>query len=76
MLANVGRGPDPFVGARWRHADVGDNHVGLLGVDQRDERVEVAAGADHVDALLALEQADDALTHEQRVVRQHDPSRH
>ena len=49
VAAQLFRGADPFVGARRRHTDVGDDDVGVLALDRGDEIVEVFAGAGDLD---------------------------
>src|SRR6185436_2022203 len=76
FLAQLVRGAHAFVDAGRRHADVGEDDVGPLGVDGGDELVVVAARADDLDALLRLQEPDDPLAHEVAVLRDHHPGRH
>ena len=75
-LAQARRGLDALVDAVRRHADVGDDDVGPLGVDGREQRVEIAADGDDLDLRLGLEQAAYTLADEVVVVGEHDPDRH
>ena len=67
--ADRGRGDEPFVGVRRRHADVDDRDVGLVGAEH--EQLLRRRDPDHVETPF-LEQARDALPYERRVVGDHD----
>ena len=67
---------DALVEPVRRHADVGDHDVGLLRVDGREQRVEVAARGDDLELRLGLEQPPNSLADEVVVVGEHDPDRH
>ena len=76
LLAQRVRGAHALVGAGRRHPDVGEHDVGELGVDGRQQLVEVAARADDLEVRLRLEQADDALADEVAVLGDHDAHGH
>ena len=76
LLAQLLRGPHPFVGAGRRHADVGDDDVGVLAFDRCDEVVEVFAGAHDLDLRGRVEEPHDGLSDEIVVLGYHDPDRH
>ena len=68
---------DPLVGAGRRHPDVGHDDVGLLALDQLQQRRQVARGAGQLHVVVGGHQAGDALTEQHVVLGQHDSnSRH
>ena len=69
-------GLDALVDAVRRHADVGEDDVGALGLDRCEQRVEVAARGCDLDLRLELEQATETLADEVVVIGEHDPDRH
>ena len=75
-LAQAGGGLDPLVGARRRHADVGEHDVGPVALDGLEQFGEVGAGGDDLDAVLDLQEADDAFAHQQRVFGHDYPDGH
>ena len=73
---SVSGGLDALVGAGRRHPDVGEHDVGLVLVDGGEQPGQVVDGRDHVDVVLVLEHAQDALAHDQHVLGDHHPQRH
>ena len=65
------RGAEALVGVRGRHPHVDDRDVGLVGPDLAHQVLAVARLGDHVEAGL-LEQTDEALAQEDRVVGDDD----
>ena len=70
-LANALRRDDPLVRVRRRHADVDDHTVGPGRRDIAHQAVDLARLADHLDAG-AGEDADDPLSGQHHVIRDHD----
>ena len=64
---------DSLVGAGRRHPDVGEHDVGFLLLDRSYQRVAIGAAARDLDALGAREDLLQCLTHQIRVVGNHDP---
>jgi hypothetical protein len=75
-LAQLLRGPDALVGSGRRHANVGDDDVRPLGVDRRQQRVEVATRGRDLHVGVRLEQAPDALANEVVILGQHETDGH
>src|SRR6185312_15995741 len=75
-FAKPAGGAYPLVGAGGRHPNVGDDDVGVFGVDHSEQPVEVATGTHEVEVVLELEQAAHSLTHDDVVLGQHEPNRH
>ena len=69
-------GPDAFVGAGGRHADVGDHHVGPLLLGDAQQPVVVGAHTHHVEIGLRLDELAHALADEVVVLGQHHSDRH
>jgi hypothetical protein len=67
---------DALVGVPRRHADVGDDDVGPLGVDRVEQRGEIPADRDDLDVVLRVEQAPKTLSDELLVLGEHDPDGH
>ena len=73
-LPRLDGGPQPLVGVRRRHPDVDDGDVRAVLAHRPDERGAVADRGDHLGAGL-LEQPDQALAEEDRVLGQDSPAR-
>jgi hypothetical protein len=67
-----GREADPFVGVRRRHADVREDDVGVLQLDDGEQRLEIPSGRDEVDTFRSFESTDDSLAGEIAVLAQDD----
>ena len=76
LLTQMLGGPDALVGVGGRHADVGEDDVGLLLVDGLQEGVEVLAHGDQVDLRLGLDELPDSLAHEVVVLGEDDADSH
>ena len=76
MLPQRVRGAHTLVGAGGGHPDIGEHDVGELGVDGGQQLVEIAARTHHLDAVLGLEQAHDALAHEVAIFGNDHSDRH
>jgi hypothetical protein len=70
------RGAHALVGPGGRHPYVGHDDVGGLAGRRLHEVAVAAAGGDHLDAVLVVEQLHDALAHEEVVVGDNDAQRH
>jgi hypothetical protein len=71
--ARRGRPPRCRRRRRPRHADVGQDHVGALGLDGAEQRLEVGARRHDLEVVLRLEEPADAFANEVVVLREHDP---
>ncbi len=63
-LARPGGEPDALVGSAWRHADVGDDDVGLQLVGGLLERLQLVAVRDRLDVRLGVDQLPQSLADE------------
>ena len=68
-------GAKTFVRMRRRHLDIDDGDIGAMLVDGRQELIAGARLRDDSEARF-LQQAGDALSEQQRVVRDDEPQRH
>ena len=75
-LADPGRRAHTLVRPRRRHADVGDDHVGLGGVDDLEQLVERARDTDDLELRLGIDQSHHALPEQVVVVSDDDPHGH
>ena len=75
-LAKAHRRLDSFVDSVRRHADIGDDDVGALGLDRREERFEVTADGCDLEIGLRLEQTPDALADEVVILGEDEANRH
>ncbi len=69
-------GADALVGAGRRHPDVGHDDVGLVLGHEGEERIEVFAGADHLDVVVGVEEPGDRLADQIVVFGDDDTDRH
>ena len=72
-LAEPRGGLDALVALARRHANVGQDHVGTLGLDRLQQRIEIVARRHDLEVRLRLEEAADTFANEVVVLRQHDP---
>ena len=70
------RRANALVGAGRRHANVGDDDVGLFAFGGFHEVVVRPARATDREIVLMLEQRDHAFSHQQVVLGHHHPKRH
>src|SRR5829696_1518027 len=75
-VAELGGEPDPLVGARRRHADVGEHHIGPLVLAGLAQRLEVAHRGDDLDRWVDSQQLVHAFAHDQAVLAEGYPDRH
>ena len=75
-LADLVGGPDPLVGPRRRHPNVGDHDVGLLGRGGLEEAVVVGADGDDVEVRLGVDELAHALANQVVVLGQYHPYAH
>src|SRR5215211_772445 len=75
-LAQVLGQPDPLVGLRRGHPDVGDDDVGMLALAGLAQGVAVPDGRDDLDLGIPLEQLADPLADDEVVLSQRDADRH
>ena len=66
------RDGDPFLVAGWRHADVREDDVRVLGLDRREQLIPIVARGDELQPGRAGEHVRDGFADEVAVVRQHD----
>ena len=66
---------NPLVGSGRRHADVGDDDLGLVFVDGGEQRVMIFGCGDDL-VTLVFEHHSDTFAQDVGVVGQHDPSGH
>ena len=74
-LADATRGPDPLVGQRRRHPDVGEDDVRVRLIDGVHQLVVVGRDGDDVNVVVPLEQRDDPSPQELSVLGQHQTQR-
>src|SRR5262245_59751065 len=74
LLANLLRGDEALVGVVRRHADVDDRDVGFVAANLEQQVVGRRGLADDLEPR-SLEQARDALAHQDRVLGDDDPQR-
>ena len=67
---------DALVGVRGRHADVGDDDVRRLRLDQRLQRGQVGGGAHQLEVRRALDQPYETVPEQGVVLGQHDAGSH
>ena len=75
-LAGVGGGADALVRVGGRHADVGEDDVGLLGLDGCHQRVEILTDRHHFHAFFRLEKPDHTFADEVIVFGERDSNGH
>ena len=62
VLTTMGGGPDPFIGVGRRHPDVGQDHIGRIGVDHLDQLSQRADRGNDAQVVRLFEQPHQPLS--------------
>src|SRR5207247_10309504 len=75
-IAQPPGGADTLVGSGGRHANVGQDHVRVVRVDEIEETAEILAHGHELEVVLELDQGANSLAHEHIVFCEDEPKGH